>query len=324
MSALSFPFLSLPLLLVAGVGFAVVRRFWPAGRIAAALMASVAATVAAGALGLTPWLSTYRVTAFASCLVVAVLVALVLARQRLRAAALGDGRTAVDLAALALGSGLVGARLLFVLQNRAPAAADGSPRPWDLATIADIDAGGMVWYGGALPAALLIIVWARWRRWPLAVTADALLPCALAALAVGRVGCFLNGCCWGTVCDVPWAVDHLAADGRLQRVHPVQLYESAVTAALAAALVGARLPVGLVTALAISGYAAWRFVAEFLRGDHHPGARLTGVDLSVSQGLSLALLVLGAVLGWWAWRHRSVTDATTAASTNVPVGGPRT
>src|SRR5207244_3785073 len=50
------------------------------------------------------------------------------------------------------------------------------------------------------------------------------LPLAL-AMAVGRLGCFFNGCCYGTPTDLPWAVP-FAVDGQVVLCHPTQIYES--------------------------------------------------------------------------------------------------
>ena len=83
------------------------------------------------------------------------------------------------------------------------------------------------------------------------------------AQAFGRVGCWLNGCCYGTPTDLP--VGRLAAG-----LHPTQLYEAALDLALASALWATRrrpLPSGHRFRLALAGYGAIRFGLEFFRGD---------------------------------------------------------
>ncbi len=68
--------------------------------------------------------------------------------------------------------------------------------------------GGMVFYGGLALAALSSVVYIRLRGYRLWLFADAVAPVLALGLAFGRVGCFLNGCCWGRECDAgfPFAV----------------------------------------------------------------------------------------------------------------------
>lgn len=85
------------------------------------------------------------------------------------------------------------------------------------------------------------------------------------AQGVGRVGCFLHGCCVGRPSDAPWAVEV----GGVHR-HPTQLYEAALDLALAAALWSVRerpRPAGHLFKAALVGYATIRFALEPLRGD---------------------------------------------------------
>ena len=67
-------------------------------------------------------------------------------------------------------------------------------------------AGGLVVYGSFIGG--MVGLWLFWRRYriPLLATADLLAPSMVLGLALGRVGCLLNGCCFGGTCDLPWAV----------------------------------------------------------------------------------------------------------------------
>jgi prolipoprotein diacylglyceryltransferase len=73
-------------------------------------------------------------------------------------------------------------------------------------SICNIAAGGLVVYGAFFGAMIgLGLFW--WRhRVPLLATADLIAPSMLLGLALGRVGCLLNGCCYGGACDLPWKV----------------------------------------------------------------------------------------------------------------------
>ena len=112
----------------------------------------------------------------------------------------------VNVGILALVSGVVGARASHVLEN------------WDvyfgpggqgLLSAINIRSGGLTYYGGVILATPICIAYALKNKIPIRRGMDIIAPCLLIGLGIGRVGCFLNGCCWGATCDprdVPWAV----------------------------------------------------------------------------------------------------------------------
>lgn len=73
-------------------------------------------------------------------------------------------------------------------------------------SVVNVAAGGLVVYGSFIGG--MIGLWLFWRRYhiPLLATADLLAPSMVLGLALGRVGCMLNGCCYGAPCDLPWSV----------------------------------------------------------------------------------------------------------------------
>lgn len=105
--------------------------------------------------------------------------------------------------------GIVGARLFYVLEywesffrpNRE------SPEFWPtLWAMLNVAQGGLVVYG-SLVGAVVGLVGFSWKyRLPMLPLADLVAPSLMLGLAVGRIGCFLNGCCYGGLCDLPWAV----------------------------------------------------------------------------------------------------------------------
>lgn len=107
---------------------------------------------------------------------------------------------------VALLAGVVGARAMFVLHYWDQFASRGSA--WNVFwAIVDVRMGGLEFYGGFLLSVVLVVAWIRWYekvslRWYL----DIIAPSAALGLAFGRVGCLLNGCCYGTTCELPWAV----------------------------------------------------------------------------------------------------------------------
>ena len=151
--------------------------------------------------------------------------------------------------------------------------------------------GGLI--GGAACFLLTYLIGKRWRKGGSLAEIFALLPCCITiAHAFGRVGCFFAGCCHG----VAWAgifsvkFPHLA-----YRVHPTQLYETAFLLVLFGILSYLYLRRGCIHNLSIYliGYGIWRFLLEFIRGDHR-GELVQGI--SPSQFWSLLMVVLGIAL----------------------------
>jgi phosphatidylglycerol:prolipoprotein diacylglycerol transferase len=70
----------------------------------------------------------------------------------------------------------------------------------------NITSGGLTYYGGFLLAFPTLVIYARMKKIPLRLGMDIIAPCLMVGLGFGRVGCFLNGCCYGAQCDLPWAV----------------------------------------------------------------------------------------------------------------------
>jgi len=100
-------------------------------------------------------------------------------------------------------AGVVGARLLFVIQFWDRFAAEPNP----LLAALNITSGGLVFYGGFLLAMVCVVAYLRWKNYSLRLYFDILAPSLMLGLAFGRMGCFLNGCCWGAPTEkVPWAM----------------------------------------------------------------------------------------------------------------------
>jgi prolipoprotein diacylglyceryltransferase/CDGSH-type Zn-finger protein len=188
--------------------------------------------------------------------------------------------------------------------------------------VLNVAAGGLVVFGSLPTAALAAWRFASRRGLSLPRLADCIAPGLLVGLAIGRIGCFLNGCCYGGPCDLPWAVRFppesppwldqaargllpaVAADGDRAwslPVHPAQLYAAvdaailAVLACLASATPLARRD-GQVFALVLTLHPISRLLLEAIRVDEPPAL---GTPLSISQLVSLVLLAAAAALWWW-------------------------
>ena len=133
-------------------------------------------------------------------------------------------------------------------------------------------------------------------------TADFLITALPLGHALGRIGCFLAGCCYGKPTTLPWGVVFTNPDTlvpvQLQGVplHPTQLYETACNLLLFFYLHKAyqkKHTAGSILIRYIIGYSAIRFIIEFFRGDYR-GAFILG--LSPSQALAVCAVVLAAAV----------------------------
>ena len=109
-------------------------------------------------------------------------------------------------ALLALVFGVAGARLSHVLENLDLYTDPRNSALTNLWNAANISSGGLTFYGGFLLATPALIWYGRYSRVPIRRGMDVIAVCLMIGLGFGRIGCFLNGCCFGGVCTVPWAV----------------------------------------------------------------------------------------------------------------------
>ncbi|MFN8546285.1 MAG: prolipoprotein diacylglyceryl transferase family protein, partial [Candidatus Binatia bacterium] len=144
--------------------------------------------------------------------------------------------------------------------------------------------------GGIAAGLGAAVVWARVVRVPAGAALDVVVPPGLLALAFGRVGCFLAGCCYGKPTALAWGVvfPELGPPAR----HPLQLYAAAGDAALALWLLAAGGPPGAVAGRGLVGYALLRAGLELLR-DPAAADLVAGGPLSLAQLMALALAIVG-------------------------------
>ena len=118
-----------------------------------------------------------------------------------RSEARGISREAFfSLATWTVVSGIVGARLFYVVQHWDTLAGDTFQSK--LFSVLQITEGGLVVYGSVIGGLIAIVYWTFRYRYPLLKVADAVTPAFFLGLAFGRIGCLLNGCCYGGVCEV--------------------------------------------------------------------------------------------------------------------------
>lgn len=194
-------------------------------------------------------------------------------------------------------AGMVGAKLFMFFFDWRMYAAD----PSQLFSWSTLQAAG-VYQGGLLLAILTAFFYMRQQGMPGLLTADVFAPGLALGHAVGRLGCFAAGCCWGSECDLPWAVtfrnpeaNELTGVPLGVALHPSQLYESSGELLIFAFLLWYFLRIpreGTVIGWYLVLYSALRFFVEFVR--HHDQALVSG--LSLTQWISVATFAAGVWL----------------------------
>jgi phosphatidylglycerol:prolipoprotein diacylglycerol transferase len=116
-----------------------------------------------------------------------------------------DPEVILSLAVWLVISGFIGARLFYVIEYWNEKFVHQRPLQ-TLLDIVNVPEGGLVIYGGFIGAVVGMALFVRKQNLPLLAIADLIAPSMMVGLALGRVGCFLNGCCYGGPTDWPWAV----------------------------------------------------------------------------------------------------------------------
>jgi phosphatidylglycerol:prolipoprotein diacylglycerol transferase len=116
--------------------------------------------------------------------------------------------------------GVVAARLFYVIEYWQRDFAGRDLRQTVLAVL-NFPAGGLVVYGALIGAGLAFIAYARLKKLPLLPLADLVAPSLVVGLAFGRIGCLLNGCCFGGQTDLPWAVTFPKYSSRYEAQKPL-------------------------------------------------------------------------------------------------------
>jgi phosphatidylglycerol:prolipoprotein diacylglycerol transferase len=190
--------------------------------------------------------------------------------------------------------GILGARIVYVMTYWKDEFA-GQP----LSEIFMIQHGGLVYYGGFIGAAIASVSCIRWKKLPLWKTLDVLAPSTALGNVFGRIGCLLNGCCYGRPTNLPWAIRFPSnhPTGGLP-VHPTEIYDALnnfILYLLLALLFRRKKFDGEVFVTYLVGYAVTRTIMEYFRGDYLPDQIHLG--LTPGELISIPIFITGLVLG---------------------------
>jgi phosphatidylglycerol---prolipoprotein diacylglyceryl transferase len=244
---------------------------------------------------------------------IAFLVALWLTARLAKRAGL-DPEAITNLGVYVALSGLAGAKLMMVIYDFDYYRSN----PREIFSLSTLQAGG-VFYGGLIAALVVAFFYMRSKHLPPLGTADLFAPGLALGHAIGRLGCFAAGCCWGRETHLPWAVTFTNPDAHALvgvplgiPLHPTQIYEAIAEFVIFWVLYRQiRRPhrEGQIIGLYLILYPAARFAIEFVRA--HEQANPFGLPLSASQWIAAALIVAGI----WAVRSKRGTGLQPVQST---------
>jgi phosphatidylglycerol:prolipoprotein diacylglycerol transferase len=216
-----------------------------------------------------------------------------------------------DVSFWALIAGVIGARLLYIALNWGYF--QSNPRE-----LVSLQVSGLTSFGGLIAGGFAVWIWCRQNSVDFLRMLDVFTPAFLVGHIIGRIGCLMNGCCFGGECPawLPWAID---IHGHTH--HPAQAYDSLMNVvALGAVLLYDRVrhPVGSVFGLGLVLHAITRFIYEFWRAgtreDVQAGnasaAYLPGLPVTEAQAFTLVLIAIGATIWFRAQSNRSAPVAT--------------
>ena len=237
-----------------------------------------------------------------------------------------SGEVIWDLASWLFIPGIIGARLYYLIQH-GDRVFTGTPTPAWFIDALNLSQGGLVLYGGLIGGAIGYFTFCYLRRIRPLALADIIVPSVFIGIGFGRIGCFLNGCCYGAASSLPWAVrfprDSATFSAMLEKnlveihaactppLHPTQIYSSIdgfLIAAITAWYFRYRRRNGEVLAVALLIYPVTRFLLELLRADEAGQLKTT---LTTAQLVSITLFVINLGFIYYLSKRPAVREPVT-------------
>lgn len=231
----------------------------------------------------------FNIYSYGFMLAVAFLIGTLLARSEARRKGFNPD-IIFDLVLVVAAGGIIGARLFYVIGHwqqfaETPLLALAIWQP------------GLVFYGGLLGGAFGVLIFVRVKNLFLWDIADILAPSLALGYAIARIGCFLNGCCYGKPSSLPWAVDFFDVPR-----HPTQLYSSIYSLVIFGILWYSRKKIstpGILFWSYLGLYAFFRFAIEFLRISQR-----VVFGLSAAQIISIFVFLMAGIVVFVSYYQR--------------------
>lgn len=257
----------------------------------------------------------FPVHSFGVVMIVAFLAGLWIARIRAKKFGLDPNKVA-DMSFWTLIIGILGARVAFILQDLDHYLKNkGELFSWQFA--------GLTSFGGVIAGVGFMVFWAKRAGWPVRLLLDVIGPAGLVMHAIGRLGCLLNGCCYGGVCHLPWGV-HFPDAPAGTPMHPAQIYDALMNLAAIPIILWVEKrgqSRGQVFALVLVFHGLARFIYEFWRAGTEAQVKAglasstfwNGLPITQAQAMAGALVLVGFAL-YIAWRREAPAQQELLAS----------
>jgi phosphatidylglycerol---prolipoprotein diacylglyceryl transferase len=206
-----------------------------------------------------------------------------------------DPEKITDLCFYILLFSIIGARIFYVFTNPELYIR----RPLEIFKLWN---GGLVFYGGFLAALVVGIIYVKKHNLSILKTADILSPSIALGHFIGRIGCFFAGCCYGRICELPWAVrfthEHTLAPAGIY-LHPTQIYSALSNLIIFIIIMNIRKFKkldGQVFLIYVMIYGIMRSIIEIFRGDFRGIMLLHTFSISQLIGITASIIAGGTLL----------------------------
>ncbi|OGP71063.1 MAG: prolipoprotein diacylglyceryl transferase [Deltaproteobacteria bacterium RBG_13_60_28] len=195
---------------------------------------------------------------------------------------------------------LVGSRLLYVFLELPAFVA----HPLKIFAIWE---GGLIFHGGLVAAVGVAFYYIYRYSLPWRPTFDALAVGMPMGQVLGRVGCFMAGCCYGAPSKMPWAVTFTNPETLCplrEPLHPSQLYEALLSLGVFGVVYSLRTRKRFDGQLMLTYFflaGAVRFVVEFFRNPGDYRGPIIWADMPLTQVVALGIALVSGILLWWFW-----------------------
>jgi phosphatidylglycerol:prolipoprotein diacylglycerol transferase len=229
---------------------------------------------------------------------IAFLVAIFVAANRAKKEGI-PAQNIFDLGLYILVSAFLGARIFHFFQHL-----EDYSSFWEVFRVWE---GGLSYYGGFISAFIVSIIYLQINKLSIERYLDILGPSMILGLSIGRVGCFLAGCCFGKETSLPWGIPSrwTLLDSGDVYVHPTQIYSSVSLFTIFVVLIILRKYMrfsGQLFLLTVIMYSGFRFLIDFIRfytPEERMGILATSQVLSIILGTFALIIMIVFIL-----RHR--------------------
>lgn len=253
-------------------------------------------------------LGAFEMRAYGFTLAISFLLGIYLAVRRAKGRGI-EPEKVMDLSVIIIIASIVGSRFMYVIFHLDEFAGHWTDTFNPFQSNGQIGIAGLTMLGGVILAVLSSILYLRAKKLPVLKIADIIIPLFFLGEAITRIGCYLNGCCYGIPCDGPLCVvfpPDSPAGAMYQgvHIHPTQLYSSFYAlVVLIVMLLLDRKPRfdGYLLSLFFLFYGVGRFIIDLFRYYEESMVLLPlGIKgLSMNQGISVAFILIGAALYYW-------------------------